>query len=733
MTPEEHLERGRACLENLDVEGAEKQFHLADHLSGKNPAVRDAAARAYRNSGWQVARLPGRSEDAWRIFQNARALFESLGEGFEFEVAKVCRGLSLEASRLGDYETAADYREISQQWCRQSKEDPVKLGNHLAKLNNDRVIGLHKSGEIDEAVAHLAENWKLIRSLGRGIDPSVVANAETSEGILLVERGHPKKAIRHLERAVRISEKGEDPGRTAKKRLWLVNALIKAGSLEEAALVMGVAEKELSDAGLPYYRLHDLRAMIHLAQGKKGPAIRCLEDAIKVIEANRDLIDTEEFRTSFFGTVQNVYRLLFRLRVSDPVEAFEVTERARARSFLDFLSTGDRRDFSGLLPNDRKRMERKRAEMDELAAKKDPELKKATAKFLMLLRRYEKKVLVEKRVQPAKPVSAKHVCRILESDEALVSYFADEDDVYAFIARRSGIKLRKLPGGRKNLAEHVGALPAVIRVSRREWSRLGEEPIFDDAFRDLYHLLWAPIAKDVGDARRVVIVPCDFLYQVPFPALRDGDGTLSDRHELTTMPSASVFAALRRRPSSVKQRKPRCLLVKDPTETLAHVHGEEQVLRGIFGDHLTVLAGADATPKAFAREARKHDVIHIASHSRFLPGRPALSHFELALGKPYHALDVAGLNLDRCRLVVLSACESGRSSPMGSDEMFGLPRAFMRAGVKCVVATLWRVEDHPDLPRLIGDIHKREVGLECGREREGSPASVWAAFTRFGA
>jgi hypothetical protein len=372
--------------------------------------------------------------------------------------------------------------------------------------------------------------------------------------------------------------------------------------------------------------------------------------------------------------------------------------------------------------------------MDELAAKKDPELKNATAKFLMLLRRYEKKVLVkEKRVQPAKPVSAKHACRILEPDEVLVSYYADEDDVYAFIARRGGIELRKLPGGRKNLAEEVGAIPAVIRASRREWSRLGEEPIFDGALRDLHRLVWKPIAEDVGDARRVVIVPCDFLHQVPFAALRDGDGSLSDRHELTTMPSASVFAALRRRPSSVKRGKPRCLLVKDPTQTLSHVHGEEQVLRGIFGDRLTVLAGVDATSQAFSREARKHDVIHIATHARFLPRRPALSYIELALGERFHALDVAGLNLDRCRLVVLSACESGRSSPMDSDEMFGLPRAFMRAGVECVVATLWRVEDHPELSRLVGDIHKREAGIECGQDREGLPASVWAAFTRFGA
>ncbi len=237
----------------------------------------------------------------------------------------------------------------------------------------------------------------------------------------------------------------------------------------------------------------------------------------------------------------------------------------------------------------------------------------------------------------------------------------------------------------------------------------------------------------MGDARRVIVVPCDFLHQVPFKALSGAAGYLSDRHILTTTPSASVYVALKGRPSPAKDAKPRCLLVKDPTETLFHAHEEEQMLRDIFGDRLTVLSGARATPKAFAREASKHDVIHIATHARFRLERPALSYFELASGNLYHAVDVAGLNLARCKLVVLSACESGRSNAMGSDEMFGLPRAFMRAGVDCVVATLWRVEDHPELARLIGHIHRRELGMESGEMRNGAPASVWAAFTRFGA
>jgi tetratricopeptide (TPR) repeat protein len=48
--------------------------------------------------------------------------------------------------------------------------------------------------------------------------------------------------------------------------------------------------------------------------------------------------------------------------------------------------------------------------------------------------------------------------------------------------------------------------------------------------------------------------------------------------------------------------------------------------------------------------------------------------------------------LDRCELVTLAACESGRGEPLG-DSVLSLPWGFFYAGADTVVASLWKVHD----------------------------------------
>ena len=54
--------------------------------------------------------------------------------------------------------------------------------------------------------------------------------------------------------------------------------------------------------------------------------------------------------------------------------------------------------------------------------------------------------------------------------------------------------------------------------------------------------------------------------------------------------------------------------------------------------------------------------------------------------------EIFGLDLN-ARLVVLSACETGRGRLSSGDELVGLQRAFLYAGTPAAITTLWKVDD----------------------------------------
>jgi CHAT domain-containing protein len=133
---------------------------------------------------------------------------------------------------------------------------------------------------------------------------------------------------------------------------------------------------------------------------------------------------------------------------------------------------------------------------------------------------------------------------------------------------------------------------------------------------------------------------------------------------------------------------------------LPRTKDEIQYIAGLFpADRRKVLMGSGCTEEAIKRESlRRYRRLHIASHSLIDEKSPLRSAIVLTPGDDaeedglLEVSEIARLELD-CDLVVVSACQTGRGQLLSGEGIVGLSRAFLYAGARSVVVSLWNVSD----------------------------------------
>ncbi len=129
------------------------------------------------------------------------------------------------------------------------------------------------------------------------------------------------------------------------------------------------------------------------------------------------------------------------------------------------------------------------------------------------------------------------------------------------------------------------------------------------------------------------------------------------------------------------------------------------------------LRGPDATVERVTALASRVDLLHVAAHGRHSPEHPLFSGLELADGVLFgYDIDLIPVVPD---LVVMSACEVGRSSVRGGEEAIGMTRIWLHAGTSCVIAAPVVVADDVAC-ELLGEMH---VDLAAG----AAPSDALAA------
>jgi CHAT domain-containing protein len=217
----------------------------------------------------------------------------------------------------------------------------------------------------------------------------------------------------------------------------------------------------------------------------------------------------------------------------------------------------------------------------------------------------------------------------------------------------------------------------------------------------LYERLIAPL--QLTGIEEIVIVPDRDLHRLPFAALYDPRRRryLIEDFTLRISPTAaSAFAP------STGPLEP-VLVVADPARAdwprLDHARSEAQQIAALYGN-VTLLARDEATCPHFVEAAPRSGLIHYAGHADS-DGLRSYGALLLTAGPGdagiLESTEIAGRPLPLRPLVVLAACGTLRADPLHVAGMSSLARAFLTAGARGVVASLWEIDDDDAAPLFL--------------------------------
>ena len=356
-------------------------------------------------------------------------------------------------------------------------------------------------------------------------------------------------------------------------------------------------------------------------------------------------------------------------------------------------------------------------------------------------------------LQTGRASPAEIAATLLDRDTVLVEFFLEKDDInpIAWVVTGEGnIQLRKL-GERGEIIRLIGLCRHAMAERGRHVQ--GESPeqhrarvssadsAFQRASNNLSRLILTPLADDIRGKRLLIVPDLDF-NGLPFAALPDPDRpsqTLLRSHEIAVLPSASGIVLLEKERA---QRTPAANLlgvVADPVFHSADRRFQAQAesvrafpaLDGRLGDATRAVGVRSALPSRLIHSRREalaisglvpqarlfldydasrrsllggalsqYRVLHFATHGFSNPSDPDLSGLLLSRvgknGQPQAGFvnftDIYNLPI-KADLVVLSACQTGVGRDFGVGGYLSLSTAFLHAGARRAVSSLWTIDD----------------------------------------
>ena len=730
----------------------------------------------------------GDIDGALQAYSRALDLLQRVGDAAHISAA--LRGLGSTYYVSGDYERARSYLQQALTSARSVGDGRSQaailtyLGN-IAYLEGDfaAALELHRDAE---ALTNSAQGRAVRRLLmakdltalgrhaealataeeiaGSSIDsPVVVADAHAQIGRTRLVTGEHEAAADHLQRAL---------------------TLYRSLRLQEGE----------ADA------LNGL-ALAAQGSGKTAEAVAYGEAALDRIESLRVKVSAPELRALYTAAQRDFYETQIDILLSaEPapgervLAALGVSERARARTLVDLLSAARVQSRDSVDAANRNRL------YDDLAARgfqrdsllaaplTDATTKEQLGRVLREITALENELtLLEtqegaSRTLGADVLTGAEIQRLIDPDAVLLQYELGERRSMVWVVTHESVRVVAL-APRDTIEAAARGVISSLQTSTSSAASLEEQ------LKTLSDYVLAPIA-DLIQAERLLVAADGALHYVPFtvlPVTHDGAAApLIATHEVVSIPSMSALAAQRAR------RRP-----EEPSQILA-VFADPVFERS--DERLTQTKASAATPapeesfdtraaaldlrrlRYSGREARdiaalvpetqrlisegfsatrdgvlntdlsQYRYVHFATHGLVDSRNPALSALALSqFDQRGNALEAGFLRLDdiynldlNADLVVLSACDTALGREIRGEGLVGLTQAFLYAGARGLVLSLWQVSDAATATLMTRFYeHMLEEGasaadalraaqLSMAAERRWASPYYWGAFVLVG-
>jgi CHAT domain-containing protein/Tfp pilus assembly protein PilF len=697
----------------------------------------DEALKFYKQA-LEIAKAIGSPASEVNSLSNFGGVYYSLGQypkALEFyqqalAIAKTINDRADEGNTLSNI--GGIYNELGQysqalEFYRQALTIRRDISDRSGEANTlNHIGGVYRNlGQQFRALESYQEAYKIRRDIG---DRSGEGATLNNIGLVYDNQGQYAQALQFYQQALAILQSVGDRSGAG---LTLNNIGIiyyKLGqsseSLESFQQALGLLREigNLSGESMTLSNIGDWLAR----ENEPELAIAFYKQSVNVTETIRRNLRVlpREQQESYTQTVADVYRRLADLLLSQGrvLEAQQVLELLKIEELRDFTRearAGGQTDGTALTPIEEQILKKHNSliafgrQVDECKRTRCNQLRQLNAQLQVLNQEYDKtaqSITAEIRsnltIDRASfdpedlPRKAREIVEA-QPNTVLIYPFVLQNKLWILWASQGGVvnKYEVSGIGQQQLGETVLRFRQLLQNPGSSVSQVKATG------KQLYDWLIQPLEAELkANGIKNLVFSLDRVTRyIPMSALFDGKNYLVENYSISTILSADLTDVRDRLPPSqntsvlalglseaVEGFNP---LPNVPVELDAIVKKDPTDERGIYPGEKFL--NSDFNFPTLQDNLLTHQILHIATHGQFIPGRPDDSFLVLGTGEKLKIPDIRTLqDLSNIHLVVLSACETALGGPdRDGVEIAGISYYFLNAGTKAVMASLWLVND----------------------------------------